>query len=220
MSKSVLLFSFDSSTFIRFLCKFNDNVINGKNVGGENNCVTFMLLCCQLCWCNLWQKPLLNINGYLKFTVDIDGISEPFDSKVFSKWIGYFVFWLHYNTFDFYFDRWAEEVSSLFWVLLNLNFIVSAVSLYPRQLTILYIFPTILRKTKSMQYNGNALLSHWLGFVQDKNLGTTQDSFNWNLLDWNRIASVSSLYCHQLCKHLKCFSYCLCTSVARDYAKR
>ena len=34
-----------------------------------------------------------------------------------------------------------------------------------------------------MQYNGNALLSHWLGFVQDKNVGTTQDSFNWNLLD-------------------------------------
>ena len=36
-----------------------------------------------------------------------------------------------------------------------------------------------------MQYNENTLLSYLLGFVQDKNLGTTQDSFNWNLLDWN-----------------------------------
>ena len=53
--------------------RFGDFVIYWKHVGSENNRVTFMLLCCQL-WCNLWQKPLLNINGYLKFTVDIDRI--------------------------------------------------------------------------------------------------------------------------------------------------
>ena len=123
------MFSYDSPIFLRFLWKFNESVIDGKNVGGENNRVTFMLLCCQLCWCNLWQKPLLNINGYLKFTVDIDGISEPFDSKSIFEMDRIFLILiiLKYFVFPFWQMRWG--VSSLFGVLHNLNFVVSGVPL-------------------------------------------------------------------------------------------
>ena len=70
----------------------------------------------------------MNINGYLKFTVDIDGISEPFDSKSIFEMDRIFLI-LIILKYYFHFDRCDEEVSSLFGVLHNLNFVVSGVPL-------------------------------------------------------------------------------------------